>query len=343
LKVLFLHSGSWEYLSASIFHGLRSLHGVEVVDSTRYEAAYLDMEPAVRGGIRGKAFTLYGLLPDSLVIREKRMRWEEDLPEYDVVIFASPDVNSRFMKKVMRLACKASFGMLDGMDSIAGYPWSSIGNNLRNDPFVIFRQNRKVKYFKRELHSDGSYYGLRTRMPSGLLTCIKPPVNVLPISFSIPAEKITRVQLKDKVKQFCRQVVDSELANLLPGSNLQAMNTTNYYFDTEEAYYRDLQQSKFGITTKRGGWDCLRHYEMAANGAVLCFKDLDTKYQSCAPHGLHKANCIIYHSPPDLLKVLSNISESHYEALLKQNYDWINEQTTEKRAGYLLDRILNVP
>jgi len=37
---------------------------------------------------------------------------------------------------------------------------------------------------------------------------------------------------------------------------------------------------------KRGGWDCLRHYEIAAAGAVPCVRQLEGKPSSCAPHGL---------------------------------------------------------
>ena len=42
-------------------------------------------------------------------------------------------------------------------------------------------------------------------------------------------------------------------------------------------------RSRFGVTAKRAGWDALRHYEIAAAGAVPCFRDLDRKPATCAP------------------------------------------------------------
>ena len=78
----------------------------------------------------------------------------------------------------------------------------------------------------------------------------------------------------------------------------------------ENQYYSDLQQSKFGITVKRGGWDCHRHYEIAANGAVICFRDLASKPQSCAPHGLNTSNTIIYNSVEDLKRQVEKLSDN---------------------------------
>ena len=36
-------------------------------------------------------------------------------------------------------------------------------------------------------------------------------------------------------------------------------------------------RSRFGVTTKKSGWDCMRHYELAASGCVPCFRDLEEK------------------------------------------------------------------
>ena len=65
-------------------------------------------------------------------------------------------------------------------------------------------------------------------------------------------------------------IVDEEVAERMGAAS-------SHVFEREADYYRDLQASRFGITTKRTGWDCLRHYEIAANGAVPCFRDLDRK------------------------------------------------------------------
>jgi len=60
-----------------------------------------------------------------------------------------------------------------------------------------------------------------------------------------------------------------DFAPLIPGQ-LQT-----YIYNTEEEYYKDYQRSYYAITTKKGGWDCMRHYEILANGCIPYFVDLE--------------------------------------------------------------------
>jgi hypothetical protein len=80
-----------------------------------------------------------------------------------------------------------------------------------------------------------------------------------PIGFSIPETKIVKkIPLKDQ-----------DFACVIPGK-LQT-----YIFEREADYYQDYQRSYYAITCKKGGWDCLRHYEILANGCIPYFLDLD--------------------------------------------------------------------
>ena len=103
-------------------------------------------------------------------------------------------------------------------------------------------------------------------------------------------------------------------------------------FDAEEDYYADLRASRFGVTTKRAGWDCLRHYELAANGCVPCFRDLDRKPGSCAPHGLDESNCVSYHDADELMAKLEAVDEDEYERLQRGALRWARANTTRERA-----------
>jgi hypothetical protein len=116
-------------------------------------------------------------------------------------------------------------------------------------------------------------------------------------------------------------------------------SVTSYAFDSETEYYADLQASKFGITTKRAGWDCLRHYEIAANGCVPCFRDLDKKPSTCAPHGLNETNCIIYSDYEDLMTKINSIDEDQYRQLQAHSLQWIRENTTIKMAKHILRQV----
>lgn len=85
-----------------------------------------------------------------------------------------------------------------------------------------------------------------------------------PISFSIPECKIVK-EVPPKTKEFAR---------IIPG------DLSTYVFSTENDYYADYQTSWFGRTTFKMGWDCLRHYEILANGCIPWFPDL----KNCPPN-----------------------------------------------------------
>ena len=50
----------------------------------------------------------------------------------------------------------------------------------------------------------------------------------------------------------------------------------SYIFD-EESYFKQYANSIFGTTTKKNGWDCLRHYEIIASGCLPYFPKIDDK------------------------------------------------------------------
>jgi hypothetical protein len=83
---------------------------------------------------------------------------------------------------------------------------------------------------------------------------------VFPITFSIPEDKlITYIPKKTKL-----------LSSLIPG------DLKTYIYSTEKDYYTEYQKSCFALTTKKAGWDCMRHYEIVANGCLPYFPDLES-------------------------------------------------------------------
>ena len=79
-----------------------------------------------------------------------------------------------------------------------------------------------------------------------------------PISFSIPKCKIVST-IYPKTKF---------MSSLIPG------NLSTYIYNTEEDYYNEYRQSMFALTMKKYGWDCMRHYEILANGCIPYFPDI---------------------------------------------------------------------
>jgi hypothetical protein len=43
----------------------------------------------------------------------------------------------------------------------------------------------------------------------------------------------------------------------------------------EDGYHADMARSLFSVTYRKGGWDCLRHLEIIAAGALPVFTDID--------------------------------------------------------------------
>ena len=200
------------------------------------------------------------------------------------------------------------------------------------------RIHKSTKYFKRELFPATSLQmGIPEYIPAGLYKWLLPD-QMFPIHFSIPEEMITKVGAAQKQKLFVSGMVDEEISKRL-NEDYIPLNSEKYKFDNQKDYYADIQISKFGITTKRSGWDCMRHYEFAANGAVLCFKDLDKKPENCAPHSLNRHNCITYSDYDDLLRQIDQIDEEGYNQLLSNSYKWVQANTTITLARTLLSTL----
>lgn len=138
---------------------------------------------------------------------------------------------------------------------------------------------------------------------------------LIPISFSIPACKVVSA-VPEKTQL---------LANIIPGKS------ETYIYKTEADYYKNYQKSLFGITHRKGGWDCLRHYEILANGCIPYFTDLD----SCPERMLSLF-------PKELVKEAMEGStkpgfqaEAHIQKLLEFTRANL---TTEAMARYVLEK-----
>ena len=93
------------------------------------------------------------------------------------------------------------------------------------------------------------------------------------------------------------------------------------------------------MTVKRAGWDALRHYEIAANGAVPCFRELDRKPATCAPHGVDRTNCVVYRDAGDLLRQVAAMGDDRYAELQAGALAWARANTTVRRAQEILDAV----
>jgi hypothetical protein len=84
---------------------------------------------------------------------------------------------------------------------------------------------------------------------------------IVPLSYAIPDECI----VADPPTK--RQI----WSDMIPGVGA----TYRFGPGQEAAYDAAYQASRFALTTRKGGWDCLRHYEILAAGTVPVFPQLE--------------------------------------------------------------------
>ena len=328
-RVLFVGSGHDDFLADGVFHGLRSLLGADAVDWPRIDHLYADAPAERRASLHGLGFTLAGLLADDAAVDRTRALYRAVDGGFDLVVFADILRNFGLFTQWMPQLRDAGVpvAVLDTGDRIEPYPWSGVWWRRRAWWFLP-RAHRHAFYFKREVTPWTGWFRSYLLVPGPLARRLPMMRWLKPISFSIPEQQIVAAP-PTKTKDWPAHVVDPELAPLIGASSA-------YAFADAAGYHADLRASRFGVTTRKAGWDALRHYEIAAAGAVPCFRDLDRKPATCAPFGLDETNAIVYHDPRELLERTGALDAAAYEALQAGALAWARRSTTVVRARELL-------
>ena len=333
MKILYITSEVQDYLSDSLLIGLKNVEGLEVQEYPGNKFVYQRNDLSIdfiHSNYYGRGFTLYNLLDERLQnICESLINIES----FDLIVIS--DIYRQYATYDLlkeKVTSDSRIVIVDGDDSPSLFPYNGRVLNWKS-LFKFGGLHRKHFYFKRELGLETVYSRYLRLLPKKLLALDMLGPRIYPISFGIPDEKIVSYMCT-KLKDFATHIVDKEIEEKVYNCN------TSYKFSTEEEYYRDIQSSKYGITTKKGGWDCLRHYELAANSSVLCFKDLDLKDDLCAPHGLIPGfNCISYLDYNDLMEQLERIDEEVYADMLLRSMDWVKTKSCTNLALYFLASI----
>jgi hypothetical protein len=97
-----------------------------------------------------------------------------------------------------------------------------------------------------------------------------------PLSYCIPDECIiTDTDYDDILKK-------NKKINLISDTVPNGERQYKFGYNEEKEYNQQYRNSWFAYTQKKGGWDCLRHYEIMANGCIPIFKNLE----NCPNHTL---------------------------------------------------------
>ena len=166
-----------------------------------------------------------------------------------------------------------------------------------NDESELDPLYKKHLYFKRELVNEHP--------------------NLKPITFAIPTPKLAKPN-KNKTQEY---------ATCIPGQ------PETYVFKEEQPYYEDYQKSYYGVTMKKAGWDCMRHYEILGNYCIPYFTDLE----DCPKNTLSSF-------PKELLleakKLASNFNQEKYYILLDKIFKHTKQHlTTKSLAKYILSHV----
>ncbi len=347
MKILFKNQSIPNYVSDGLFHGLKNLEGVEVVDIPRMDYMYTDATAETLYRTGSKGLTLYGKLIDAVETKGQRTIWQKDIESFDLIIISDINHDYEFFNslfKKYRNREKPKLCIVDGDDTSALFPYRNRKHYFINTSAKFILSNyRKIFYFKREFSSNSELYGFPLDRIEYFINFIFSKTPMLKsITMSIPEEIIEIVELSNKTEQFVNYNTDRDLESLFPDAiKTSIVGKWSPVFTDEEKYYSNIKISKFGITTKRGGWDCLRHYEYAAKGTLLCFKNLHLKHKNCAPLGLDTQNCITYSSKDDLLTKISNLSIEDYCKMQERTYKWIENYSTKNVARNFLNIVFN--
>ena len=305
MRVLYLTSQGEDYLQDQILLGLRESLGAQVLDDPRKSVLYRNC-PVPRRELYGRGFTLWKLLDDIPLDRGDLNRRIED-GEFETLIFGNiwrqlGEFREFRARRYLR-RCFRRVGFLDGEDHKRTY--------LPALPYGL--------YFKREIR-------LALPLP-----------RTRRINFSIPGSKL-RARPLEKDQLFARHVQCDEAYKLEP---IRRQCRKSYLFEKEEDYYRDLALSRYAVTMKKMGWECQRHYEIAANHTVPCFYRLSRKPRRCAPHGLVDGeNVLAFDSAGELEEKIEEVRRNGRYAQLQQGaFHWAARNTCRRVAERLLNAL----
>jgi hypothetical protein len=326
-RLLYITPNVEDYAADGLLHGLRTLLGADVVDFPKAEYLYTSVTPAARARIRGGGFTLYGLLDDVPIERDHCLARALG-GEFAWVVFSDIwRTWGLFSEWGPRLHdAGVPLAILDGSDRIEPYPFAGDWWRRRAWWFLPRAHTRAALHLKREVTPWTRWFATYLTLPPPLNRWRMPDIR--PLAFSIPEATIVDAP-PAKTQEFPAHIVDAELAARVGGQ-------TGHAFASEADYVADLRASRFGITTKREGWDALRHYEIAAAGAVPCFRDLTAKPPGCAPHGLDATNSIDYATVDALLAHIAALGAEDYARLQAGALAWARANSTVARAREFL-------
>lgn len=227
-----------DYLADMIAHFFYVTYRQEARLFTNSHPLYLFDDYPANVDLYGKGFSVYRKIPSE--IRHGITLQDNSL----IVSWISKRKYSKIAWTSVRRNCsflehalRAGYSKHD-LVLIDGEDDTIIPNAFRQVPIPSI-----TTYYKRELTDEGMSRGAK------------------PISFKFPS--INTVYTRDY-----RMDKNQILATCDPRF------TASYIYNSELDYYQGYGNALFAFTTKKAGWDCLRHYEILACGCLPVFVNI---------------------------------------------------------------------
>lgn len=338
MNVLFIHANnstllfdsakdseeqSNDYLTDSLFLEIKSRSNFNVYECPAMLHMYMDCEVDKRK-LTGLGFGLRKkITSDKLVLSFEDTILKIRNKFFDLIFTDSRTMNEWWKNR--GLSPFFEYADVLSTEFLKVYPKEKIiildGEDQPNSILPKF-YNRSL-YFKREL--------------------VDTDINLLPIGYCFPKELFKKVNFLTEKKK--------NIATVIPS------NKQTYIFSNEDEYYEDYRTSLFGLTWKKLGWDCFRHYEIIFSSCLPVFPDIDdcpqntlTRFPKDICKKILKLDCLksSNHSKRHIahdLYCFDNITVEndkinliHYKELLDEIIQFAFENNTSEKT---LDYILN--
>ncbi len=330
LNILFIAcTGNIDYECHCLFHGLHELNDVTVYTLNDQPYMFSDYPSEKRASLYGMGFTIATQIDPQKKSNQTKKDVEECIKNhfYDCIIYGSIHRCLDLWDIVREYYSREQIICVDGEDWI--YPYAPkddirkarfyhlIGTLLNRKQYTLWYDELKSIEDKQVTTLD-KCLGQSIVFKRELSKKYYPEIN--PISFAIP-EKLVLKEIPIK---------NVRLAHIIPGK------LDTYIYKTEDAYFRGYQDAYWGVTFKKAGWDCMRHYEILANGCIPYFPDID----NCP-------NEIMVPFPKQIIKYTNLLYENNVlggwevDYYIKQLIDYTRTYlTTKALANYVLSSIV---
>lgn len=251
MRVLFISEGrNVDYQCDCLFHGLNCLESVTVYTANDYWFMFDGNPESELRKLYGMGFSIANRIPSS----KRHTQGPEEIRDsiaahyYDAVVYGSVFRCQDYLPEALRHYRRQELVFIDGEDNTLNPAIIKRLGGRVPLPKLFFADRSQAMplakrglYFKRELlEKDRRHF--------------------FPISFAIPEDSVVG-EVPQKTQ---------DMAFIYPGDK------KTYIYKTEADYYKGYQVARFGTTFKKAGWDCMRHYEILANGCIPYFPDIDS-------------------------------------------------------------------